>query len=225
MEVVAIERQEEPAEIAPKFIDIRIPQWEYLLEFFEDWDIRKPKVDRSRLDYRNPNNVAGHAQRAFLIWVCIQEMKRTGSFGIDACCGQAISPWCLGIDYFFGESHPVYGGAYHPHLTYKCEKLPFNDNTIEWIVCNHGFEHLDNSLETMREWLRVIKPGGSIAMVIPDGGFGSPDDPSHKSNYSAKEFYDNILDPLKDEIDVLQFDTLQNFFSFNVWVKKRPAQG
>lgn len=48
--------------------------------------------------------------------------------------------------------------------------LDIQDNTVSEIIASHVFEHLNpyHSLDILREWLRVLKPGGKLAMEMPD---------------------------------------------------------
>jgi FkbM family methyltransferase len=49
-------------------------------------------------------------------------------------------------------------------------KLDFKDNSAAEIMASHVFEHLNpyHSISILQEWLRVLKPGGKLAMEMPD---------------------------------------------------------
>ena len=42
------------------------------------------------------------------------------------------------------------------------------DNSQDFVIWNHLFEHLNNPIKTLIEWNRVLKNGGLIYMAIPD---------------------------------------------------------
>lgn len=46
----------------------------------------------------------------------------------------------------------------------------FKDNTVTEIMASHVFEHLNpwNVLDILKEWMRVLKPGGKLSMEMPD---------------------------------------------------------
>lgn len=48
--------------------------------------------------------------------------------------------------------------------------LPFEDNSIDAIFCSHILEHLWgwNHTFTIKEFLRVLKSGGLIRIIVPD---------------------------------------------------------
>lgn len=55
---------------------------------------------------------------------------------------------------------------------YDCRKdLPFSNESVEAIYCEHFFEHLEYSEEAQRfivECYRVLKKGGILRLVVPD---------------------------------------------------------
>ena len=49
-------------------------------------------------------------------------------------------------------------------------KLDFDDNSVSEILASHVFEHLNpyHSIDILKEWNRVLKPGGKLIMEMPD---------------------------------------------------------
>ncbi|WP_189603410.1 class I SAM-dependent methyltransferase [Salinimicrobium marinum] len=45
--------------------------------------------------------------------------------------------------------------------------LPFQDNTYDFILCNHVLEHIPNDRKAMQELYRILKPGGTAVLQIP----------------------------------------------------------
>jgi len=45
--------------------------------------------------------------------------------------------------------------------------LPLEDNTYDFILCNHVLEHIDNDIKAMSELYRVLKKGGIGIFQIP----------------------------------------------------------
>lgn len=46
-------------------------------------------------------------------------------------------------------------------------KLSFPDNTFDRVIATHVLEHLVQPCDVMREWMRVLKPGGVMTLVLP----------------------------------------------------------
>jgi len=51
------------------------------------------------------------------------------------------------------------------------KKFPFPDNCFNGIYCEHVFEHFtqEEGLPFLKECFRVLKPGGSVRIIVPDG--------------------------------------------------------
>ena len=45
--------------------------------------------------------------------------------------------------------------------------LPFEDNSFDFILCNHVLEHIPNDTKAMQELFRVLSPGGTAILQIP----------------------------------------------------------
>ena len=68
-------------------------------------------------------------------------------------------------------------------------EIPFEDNSIDIIFCNHVLEHVDDDKKALREMHRVLKPGGWAILQVP---FFYP---LPKTTYEDK----NIVDPKERE--------------------------
>ncbi len=193
-------------------VDNDIKKWDYLKEVVPGLNYN---ISSGR---RILWSVLGHQQRAFVIYWAIKEHERTGGIGLDPGCGQAVSPFCIGTDFYAGSCHPQYSGAYHPHVRCLGEVLPFKTEVFDFIVSHHSLEHMKDTEKTLHEWLRVLKAGGKIAIVMPDRKYGPFVDPGHVSECTPEEFLE-ILKRIKN-IKVLELDTLKNHFSFNAVIEK-----
>lgn len=46
--------------------------------------------------------------------------------------------------------------------------LPFDDNAFDYVTCVDGIEHLENVYFTLREFARILKPGGELFISTPN---------------------------------------------------------
>ena len=196
--------------------------YEDILENFPAFDVKQCKHPEL-LNFDVKDNITGQQQRSWLIYHCIKEFEQhRGEVGLDIGSGQAASPFCLSLDKAWTSYNEEYGGGeYHPQIQCKAEKLPFTDNSFWWIIAAHSLEHMDNTLGTLKEWVRVLKSGGCLYLIMPDEKFKHyPEDRTHKAHFSASEFEEEILVQIREVVKIIEYDTFANSFSFNCILKK-----
>jgi SAM-dependent methyltransferase len=47
------------------------------------------------------------------------------------------------------------------------DDLPFRDNSLDYVLSSHVVEHFYDPVKALREWHRVIRPGGYIFIIAP----------------------------------------------------------
>lgn len=47
------------------------------------------------------------------------------------------------------------------------DKLPFEDNSQDFVLSSHVIEHFYDPINTIKEWLRVVRPGGYVYIIAP----------------------------------------------------------
>ena len=47
-------------------------------------------------------------------------------------------------------------------------ELPFDDQSFDYLTCLEGLEHIENPQQAMREFARVLKPGGHLIVSVPN---------------------------------------------------------
>ncbi|MEM1264222.1 MAG: class I SAM-dependent methyltransferase [Pseudomonadota bacterium] len=48
------------------------------------------------------------------------------------------------------------------------ERLPLDDDSVDFVVCQEGIEHVPNQLFVLEEFNRVLKPGGKLLLTTPN---------------------------------------------------------
>lgn len=93
---------------------------------------------------------------------------------VDIGCGfEKVLPGILGIDKLgFGETGKtgcMLGQPSAADIQADAGDLFFiTGATFDSVVSRHCFEHLPDPTATLREWLRILRPGGKLAMVLPN---------------------------------------------------------
>lgn len=108
-----------------------------------------------------------HPERLALFPVCHGK-------GIDVGCGhRKTHPQAIGVDLTpggeKGEVGNVAGQTSTADITGSGDHLwMFADNELDYVVQRHNLEHYKDFLLALQEWKRVLKPGGTLGMVVPD---------------------------------------------------------
>lgn len=83
-------------------------------------------------------------------------------------------PGCVFVDYtadmgttFKEEEFALCGEKQRVDYVAVAWDLPFDDNSLDYVLTSHVLEHCWDVLGTLREWLRVLRPGGIIYMTLP----------------------------------------------------------
>ena len=59
-----------------------------------------------------------------------------------------------------GESLPV-------DIVSPGDQLPLEDNSVDFVISSHVIEHFPDPIKALREWYRVVKPGGYLYIIAP----------------------------------------------------------
>lgn len=87
--------------------------------------------------------------------------------------------------------------------------LPFEDKSFDFILCNHVLEHIPDDKKAMQELYRILKPGGTAILQIPqelDRAETFQDDSITDPKERAKIFgqYDHVRVYGRDYFDKLR---------------------
>lgn len=104
--------------------------------------------------------------------------------------------------------------------------LPFKEKTLDGIIASHCLEHIKYPIKALNEWIKLIKVGGRLILVIPDVNFtprmNTPEaDPSHLHDWTPETFKQEILDKLdKNLFNILHHKQIGNRWSFLTIIEK-----
>lgn len=103
-------------------------------------------------------------------------------------CRDRLAPFCkgAGLDLGFGgdgilpssicidraEDHAGRSKMGNPsptHIVGDIETLPwFKDDSLDYVFSSHALEDFEDTAGVIKEWVRVLKPGGHLVLFLPD---------------------------------------------------------
>ncbi len=89
-------------------------------------------------------------------------------------------PGCVNVDFSAEQTRfkdleiELCGRALPVDVVAEADSLPFDDSSQDYVVNSHVIEHLPDPIKAIKEWVRVVRPGGIILLIIPHGtGIGA----------------------------------------------------
>ena len=114
-------------------------------------------------------------------------------YKLDVGCGLKKKEDFIGID-----KKPLEGVDVVLNLDTEDVRLPYEDNSVEYIYCNHVLEHITNLIPLMNEFYRVLSTGSTLEINVPivgaetNQGFimgeGAFRDPTHVKFFTRDSF-------------------------------------
>jgi GT2 family glycosyltransferase len=100
---------------------------------------------------------------------CLKNHNGT-SKGLNIGCGDKRIPGTIGIDRRIHESGAGGQKFVKPDqdISGDASDLPVESGSCDYLIAGHIAEHLVDLCLTLKEWDRVLKPGGRLYMTIPD---------------------------------------------------------
>ena len=111
---------------------------------------------------------------------------------------------------------------------YDCRKrMPFEDNSVSHILCSHFLEHLfhDQCILLLKEFTRVLKPGGTMHVILPDLRLCVERYLSNDSPEAADELMSLLLSYEKPGLTLRSklLDLTGNFGLHHLWMYDRRS--
>ena len=107
-------------------------------------------------------------ERHRLLWLWLQ--NETEFFSVPLKVLHMAPEQCF-LDRFKSMKNLDYTTAdlYSPIVDVKADilNLPFEDNSFDFIFCNHVLEHIEDDSKAMSELYRVMRPGGTGIFQVP----------------------------------------------------------
>jgi methionine biosynthesis protein MetW len=116
-------------------------------------------------------------QRSPQVYKALERHIAPGSRCLDVGCGSghAVGPWAVarqvryvGVDIARSAVEAARTRGLEAHLVEDSGRLPFPDSSFDAAVSLEVIEHLFQPEATIREALRVVKPGGVVIVTTPN---------------------------------------------------------
>jgi len=161
-----------------------------------------------------------HPERLALLPYC-----QSGK-GIDVGCGhRKTHPNCIGIDIIApgekGAVGCVAGKRIAADIQASGDDLwMFADGELDFVISRHNLEHYVDVFKTLREWKRVLRTGGTLAMIVPDDRHidSIALDPSHKHAFTPESLRTCL--ELAGGLDIIKIEPVIERWSFMVLCRK-----
>ena len=94
---------------------------------------------------------------------------------------------------------------------YICEATdlhPIADNSYDLVLSSHNLEHVANPFKAIQEWIRVLKPGSSLFLVLP----------KKESNFDHNRpvtTFKHLLDDLNNNVDETDLTHLEEILKLH----------
>jgi SAM-dependent methyltransferase len=130
------------------------------------------------------------ANEARKVFPLVKDIVEAEGIGLDLGCGPfKITPACVGVD-----SGRYDGVIDMPALAFLEEQL---DDWYNWIFSSHYLEHEPRASEVLRHCYRVLKPGGTLMLYVPDhnvylDGNGKDPNAEHVNFFTAHSLHQMV---------------------------------
>lgn len=112
------------------------------------------------------------------------------------CGGFKTVPHAVGVDKFKKGDHiPIINRTSVADVQADVqEPLPFPEKSFDTVIARHILEHCLDTVQTIRNWARVLKIGGRLLIAVPDEDctIGIPLNPEHVHAFNKKSL-ENIM--------------------------------
>lgn len=149
--------------------------------------------------------------------------------GLDVGCGgNKTCPQAIGVDIVTGGSTGHHGGQAGvksmADVTASGDHMPmFRNGEMDFVIARHNMEHYKDHVKALLEWIRVLKPGGLLAVGVPDHEWVDTIniDPTHRHVFTAESL--NRLFGLLPGMNTLYVGGLIPRWSLMAVAQKTPA--
>src|SRR5947209_9541505 len=84
--------------------------------------------------------------------------------------GAGPVPYCPPERTDFVDKHIANADAsLQPDIVADAAAIPAADAKYDFVFSSHCLEHVPNTIRTLMEWGRILRPGGALVLILPHG--------------------------------------------------------
>lgn len=155
---------------------------------------------------------------------------QNGKLILDAGCGsQQYKPFCSHLNYkaqdfgqYTSDDKKWLGSAkgtdgdndyQYGELDYVNDIWEINekDSSFDAILCSEVFEHIPYPIETLKEFARLLKPGGKLILTAPSNCLRHMDPYFFYSGFSDR-WFEKFLD--ENEFEIISIEPVGDYYSW-----------
>lgn len=127
-----------------------------------------------------------------------ETVRYTRGQGLDLGCGpNKIWPHAIGVDNYTETA--LFGIQMKPDVVANVVDLKvFGSASMDWVFSSHVLEHISDYAAALKEWWRVLKPGGHLILYLPDeDDYPKVGEPGANIDHKWNVNIDRVVDAMK----------------------------
>jgi SAM-dependent methyltransferase len=96
----------------------------------------------------------------------------------------------------------------HQYIKDGTDLSIIEDNAYDFVLSSHSLEHIANPIKALKEWIRVLKDGGALLLILPDSKY------TFDCNRPITQF-EHLLQDFKNDVDEKDLTHLDEILSLH----------
>ena len=135
-----------------------------ILEVFQHLQIRHPELQSNML------NISYELNQSEKLPPLIKPLIKRYCKGRGLEIGAGKYPYCDPENTIFLDKYTNNkDGTPNPDIVSDASNIPCNDASFDYVFSSHVLEHMQNTIATLKEWVRVLNNDGILFLMLPHG--------------------------------------------------------
>lgn len=136
------------------------------------------------------------------------------------CRGDKIKTSAYGVDIVSTQDVDL---VISPNDIYRLSEFEKLESGFQIVYSSHTLEHLQDPVNALRDWVKLLKKDGYIVLYLPDVDYYKEHNPEHLHNWTMASFFDyiHIELPFLELIELIADNNRPECYSFIAILKKK----